>query len=72
MKRIRRLRTGTVPGKTDVNESAVVNAAECRSFILRKNGVSDQIIWSLSLLQSDADICHAENMKGLIPVVDRF
>ena len=69
---LRRLRTGTVPGEMDVNESVVLTAAERRNFILRKNGVSDQIIWPLSLLQSDADILHAANIKDLITAVERF
>lgn len=34
-------RTGTVAGETDVMESVVVNAAEYRNVMLRKNGVFD-------------------------------
>ena len=56
----------------NVSESVVVKAAECHNFILRKNGVSAQTIWPLSLLQFDADICYAENMKDLITAVERF
>ena len=53
-------------------ESVVVNAAESRNFILTKNGISEQRIWPLSLLKSDSDIYHAENMKDLIRAVERF
>ena len=71
-KKLRRLRTGTVPGETDLNKSVVVTAAERCNFILRKHGVSDQIIWPLSLLQSDTDIFHAEIFKDLITAVERY
>ena len=55
----------------DVNESVVLTAVERRNFIPRKNGVSDQIICPLSLLQTDADIFHAENINDLITAVER-